>query len=1364
MSVAQISNGKLSLGGIFDGLKIDVDKYKETIEKFKNIDLSLKEFKNTENMTTNWDAIANSIEGCDKYALSYFKTLDNGNGTINNQSASVEGLSKHLKATGQSFNFAAIKATLLNTALNAGIMLAVSFGFQAIINGIDNFINRAEYAKEAMEEAQSAIDNAQNTLKTTSDTLLNNRDRFLELSQGVDKFSKNLHLSEEDYAEYLSISNQLADIFPSLVSGYDEQGNALLSIGENADETNEKLQSLLETEQTIAQQTLIDNMGDIAKGIYYEVEEAKRSITKMNGELHILQDQYKNSNIDIVNSNGFFNFNDSDYSKYGKAMEKALNDAGIEFKNTFELAGTNIVLTKFSPQQLKQAQESYDAWLYAENEYYYASENGLRQDIEKKENLIRASYSKITANLQAWIKSNYNYQYLSENASAMADIVDALVPEIKWDELEEAPSTEYDYQHYIEENIIKPLMEIPQENKQKINNMFEKLLSFEDGDLNVLSFAEELQTELDKMGINIDITPIISNEKEAMDKLESSIENISKDSKSDFTTSSGIKVYKDDYKRLQEYTKDFTADQVELWTKSTLGSKNATDAINKYEEALNSISGYDTFSNLLSSKDLTSVKDNLLDLATAGELTPEVLSSTEEYANLLEKLGLTAEDGANSLKRFFGELDYSNMMDKLEDSISDVIKAQYELSENGKLSFDTTKNLLSVYPELIDQLDATEGGYIINNEALQDLIDTKLENYKLDNNEFIDSANNIISSLGGEAIAYGLTTKEIKEQIQAQIALIKTKLLQFDNTSNDYKESGKNKSFADFREIYNYSKQMSELQNILDSIDANNKNAENAQEIYEKLKESIGKSYSKSSSTSDTTDYWKQEFDEQLSLLKHQLAMNQITAAKYYNELDKLNNKYFANNTKYLSEYRQYEEEVYNGLISLQDNALNSIHKLIDLREDMISDMKQKEIDAIEDIIKAEKDKLDAINESINARKKAIELLRDEKDHEKEMSEKNKTISDLQIKLEALKYDNSASAQKKRRELEEELAKARTDLADYIADYEYDKALEALDNEAELAEKQYEQQEENLQNQIDSIEAYLDDEKQLMQDAINDINGMNNSLFEDMKNWAYETTGEVWEVVEAWKEAKEALEMYNAVNKVPEIHETLHNNSQNGVATAIGATSSIGGKTISNSTSSANSNSQTDSNNSSGYKAVHTIVKNDTLWTLAQKYYGDGTKWTKIQKANSDVDPYKLQIGKKLYIPYRKGIKKVPQNQLALTDEAGDELTLHANEKGNLQMLTKGSSVIPADITENLVKWGKVAPDLFMQNLQPFISPMIIHEFTPKEASPTVNIGDININGNIGSLTKSDLNEFRKDIVNDVYDSMQKNRVKSGRY
>ena len=40
-----------------------------------------------------------------------------------------------------------------------------------------------------------------------SSVLSENKDRFLELSQGVDKFSNNLRLSSEDYTEYLSISN-----------------------------------------------------------------------------------------------------------------------------------------------------------------------------------------------------------------------------------------------------------------------------------------------------------------------------------------------------------------------------------------------------------------------------------------------------------------------------------------------------------------------------------------------------------------------------------------------------------------------------------------------------------------------------------------------------------------------------------------------------------------------------------------------------------------------------------------------------------------------------------------------------------------------------------------------------------------------------------------------------------------------------------------------------------------------------------------------------------------------------------------------------------------------------------------------------
>lgn len=50
---------------------------------------------------------------------------------------------------------------------------------------------------------------------------------------------------------------------------------------------------------------------------------------------------------------------------------------------------------------------------------------------------------------------------------------------------------------------------------------------------------------------------------------------------------------------------------------------------------------------------------------------------------------------------------------------------------------------------------------------------------------------------------------------------------------------------------------------------------------------------------------------------------------------------------------------------------------------------------------------------------------------------------------------------------------------------------------------------------------------------------------------------------------------------------------------------------------------------------IHVVASGDTLTSLAQKYYGDASKWNKIFEANRDVLPSSnsLQIGQKLKIP-----------------------------------------------------------------------------------------------------------------------------------
>ena len=50
-------------------------------------------------------------------------------------------------------------------------------------------------------------------------------------------------------------------------------------------------------------------------------------------------------------------------------------------------------------------------------------------------------------------------------------------------------------------------------------------------------------------------------------------------------------------------------------------------------------------------------------------------------------------------------------------------------------------------------------------------------------------------------------------------------------------------------------------------------------------------------------------------------------------------------------------------------------------------------------------------------------------------------------------------------------------------------------------------------------------------------------------------------------------------------------------------------------------------------KRYYTVVKGDTLWAIAQKYYGDGNKYKDIAKANNLSNPDIIHAGQKLLIP-----------------------------------------------------------------------------------------------------------------------------------
>ena len=140
-------------------------------------------------------------------------------------------------------------------ALIAGVIASI----HGVIKLVKGYIDYKNYSdKETREEAKSLVDNYRSERKNTSthkQKIDEVSDRYEELSRGVNLANnQNLTLTNEEYSEYLSICNDIAEMYPRLVSGYDAQGNAILKLKGNVEQlTQAYKQEQVESARTLLQ-------------------------------------------------------------------------------------------------------------------------------------------------------------------------------------------------------------------------------------------------------------------------------------------------------------------------------------------------------------------------------------------------------------------------------------------------------------------------------------------------------------------------------------------------------------------------------------------------------------------------------------------------------------------------------------------------------------------------------------------------------------------------------------------------------------------------------------------------------------------------------------------------------------------------------------------------------------------------------------------------------------------------------------------------------------------------------------------------------------------------------------------------------
>ena len=339
----------------------------------KNTTLSQKEF--TQAVSDNWTVLG-------KYLTS-----------VKMGSATLGGFA--LELTIATAKMVAMKVAAMATQMV--LVTLASFIVSKVIEAIDEMIVTSKEAIEIGEQAKQEVEDINATLKNQQKTIKETAQRFAELSQGIDQVSgKNLSLSDEDYQEFLDISNELAEVFPSLSRHYDENGNAIVKLNGNVNTITQSLQNLLETEEKLARQEILGKAPDVFTGIKGDIEELTKETNIMLEKMDDVE-----TFVDALESIGAKGLSVTYKGTGAKAYAEKIHLYDLSF---------------LSQENIDRIEEEYGEEVAS----LVKQLNGINRDIVSK-------YESLSSYLSLYLYDNFDFARMSdEMQAAVQEVVNSL--------------------------------------------------------------------------------------------------------------------------------------------------------------------------------------------------------------------------------------------------------------------------------------------------------------------------------------------------------------------------------------------------------------------------------------------------------------------------------------------------------------------------------------------------------------------------------------------------------------------------------------------------------------------------------------------------------------------------------------------------------------------------------------------------------------------------------------------------------------------------------------------------------------------------------------------------------------------------
>ena len=651
----------------------------------------------------------------------FYRTMQNASVEAQNMAASANGMVVNLEQIPKVSKAGQVALRGLAMAGNIVAGILVGFVISKAVEVLDNCIHRVENAKNALDEFNSSVKEQQKDISSQESWISENGKQFEELSKGVDKYGHNISLTSDEFSEYKNLTSQIAEMFPTMITGYNEQGKAILknkgSIEELTKAYQENQDAYYANIRSKSTKTFEDykteTKGDAKKK--NTIEELMSGNLSSRSIRNILGKE-EGQLIDIDNNKGISS------AEIQNALGKDLYNKLYEELKKMPIGKFDASFEDLSPELQQKIKDIYS----------------------KLNDTIDTESEKVRPILQAYLQGDTSgYDELDAEAQTA---VQSFIQNVD-NSFFENFKTDNDMETWIRQNVVEPLKNgvNSDELAVKIQTLFsldqKDYKSYQDYVNAVLAIINSLSKMKDKNG------NVIYNDKQINTmKTQFGVGDV--DSDGNVSGNKYISSVQDKFKNVKG-AKDYIAglNKEELDTvmhyklepdKDT-SVKDLKDFIkNELQPEANKKEEKVKFSVAFNSAKFADAKEKLLELAKAGQLTPYTISSTKEYNALLEDTGLSAEKAYKKIMKIaqsdMSEADWKTTLTNARSQITEIKNLKKELKKNGESS-DFMDTILEKFPQLI--------GYLGDQKGMQEqLNELQKEQEDVANNAYIHMVEN----------------------------------------------------------------------------------------------------------------------------------------------------------------------------------------------------------------------------------------------------------------------------------------------------------------------------------------------------------------------------------------------------------------------------------------------------------------------------------------------------------------------------------------------------------------------------------------------------------------------------------------------